>query len=273
MKPRGGAWGWLAPLLLATSLTSPAQAADLVLDERQALAVSQAALGGQVGDHRFVDTDGAKLTLAELRGKPLVVNLIYTACVHTCPVIVQTLYEAVTDAQGALGAASFNVVTIGFDTPADTPDRMRSFARGQGVDLPNWRFLSGGGATIERLAKELGFVYFASPKGFDHLAQVSVLDGQGRLYRQVYGEDFDTPFLVEPLKDLVLGRNGNLTSIDGLLNRIRLFCTLYDPAAERYRFDYSIFIGIFIGLAALTTVGTILARNLWRWWRCQPGIQ
>nr|MBC8242255.1 hypothetical protein [Alphaproteobacteria bacterium] len=44
----------------------------------------------------------------------------------------------------------------------------------------------------------------------------------------------------------------------------RLFCTLYDPAAQRYRFDYSVFIGFFIGLAALTTVGSILVRNLWR---------
>ncbi len=53
-------------------------------------------------------------------------------------------------------------------------------------------------------------------------------------------------------------------SVPARSKRLRLFCTLYDPAAKRYRFDYSVFIGIFIGLAALITVASILARNLWR---------
>ena len=101
-------------------------------------------------------------------------------------------------------------------------------------------------------------------QGFQHLAQVSVLDSESRLYRQVYGEYFDSPFLVEPLKDLVFGRGRTVTDLTGLINRLRLFCTLYDPAAQRYRFDYSVFIGLGIGLAALTAVGSILVRNLWR---------
>jgi protein SCO1 len=255
---------FLGGAILAMLPAMPLASAPLAPDEKGALAVSQAALGRQIDDHRFIDSAGNSVRLSDFRGKPLVVNLIYTACIRSCPVIVQTLADAVTDAQGAVDQGSFNVITIGFDAGADTPDRMASFARTQGIDLPDWRFLSSDGRTIEKLAEQLGFVYFASAQGFQHLSQISVLDSEGRLYRQIYGENFPTPFLVEPLKDLVFGRNASATSIAGLVNRLRLFCTLYDPAAQRYRFDYSVFIGFFIGLAALTAVGSILVRNLWR---------
>ena len=108
----------------------------------------------------------------------------------------------------------------------------------------------------------MGFIYFASPKGFDHLAQTTVIDAEGRVYRQVYGSDFDPPALVEPLKDLVFERRGNLNSLSGLINRVRLFCTLYDPASQRYRFDYSLFIALTVGFLSLCVIGTILVRGL-----------
>ncbi len=250
---------------LQPALAAPSSAAATqILDEQGALTASQAAIGGQVEDYHFIDSDGNPVRLSDYRGKPLIVNLIYTACIDSCPVIVQTLSDAVEDAQGALDADRFNIVTIGFDTRSDKPHRMRSFARSQGIDLPNWKFLSGDGETIEKLAKQLGYVYYASARGFQHLSQISILDSQGILYRQVYGEYFDSPFLVEPLKDLVFGRNSDPLTVEGLVNRLRLFCTLYDPAAQRYRFDYSVFIGLTIGSVALLIVGSILVRNIWR---------
>lgn len=263
----GAGMALLATVAVAATLpaiSASAGTATEILDEKGALAVSQAAIGVQIDNHRFVDPEGKTVHMADFRGKPLIVNLVYTACIRSCPVIVQSLNDAVADAQGALDADRFNIITIGFDTRSDTPDRMRSFARGQGIDLPNWRFLSSDGRTIEKLAKQLGFVYYASAEGFQHLSQISILDSQGIIYRQVYGEYFDSPFLVEPLKDLVFGRKSNLTSVAGLVNRLRLFCTLYDPAAQRYRFDYSVFIGLTIGVAALLIVGSILVRNIWR---------
>jgi protein SCO1/2 len=229
-------------------------------DAEAAIEYSQAAIGRQVGDYRFLDSERNDVRLADLQGKPLVVNLVYTACSYSCPLIVQTLYDAVEVAQDALGADSFAVLTIGFDTQDDTPARMRAFARSQGVDLPNWRFLSGDEATVASLSEDLGFIYFPSPRGFDHLAQTTVIDAEGVVYRHVYGADFTAPAVVEPLKDLVFGRRGNLTSVAGLINRVRLFCTFYDPASERYRFDYAIFIGAAVGSVSLMAIGIILLR-------------
>ena len=102
-----------------------------------------------------------------------------------------------------------------------------------------------------------------SPQGFDHMAQTTIVDQDGIIYRQVYGAGFVVPELVEPLKDLLYGRRSDWTSVDGLLNRLRLFCTLYDPRTDRYRFDYAVVIGTAIGVASLSVVLIVLVRE-WR---------
>jgi protein SCO1/2 len=191
------------------------------------------------------------------------VSLVYTSCSSTCPTIVQTLDAAVGAAQDALGAERFAVVTIGFDTRHDTPERMRAFARAQGIDRPNWRFLSGDRGTVAALAEEIGFTVYPSAQGFDHLALTTVVDQEGVIYRQIYGGVFEAPQLVEPLKDLVFGRRSGWTSVEGLINRVRLFCTLYDPRTGGYRFDYSPFVAMAIGLAALGGVAGFALRE-WR---------
>lgn len=233
-------------------------------DPQGALAYSQSAIGRSITPHRLLDGAANERRLSDFRGKPLVLNLVYTGCAHSCPLIVQTLYKAVEVAQDAFGADAFTVVTVGFDTEIDTPEQMRFYARSQGVDLPGWHFLSADQGTVEQLTREVGFIYFPSPKGFDHLAQVTVLDSDGRVFHQVYGDSFEPPALVEPLKQLISGRSSLPISLDGLVERVRLFCTLYDPASGRYRFEWSLFVGLAIAAMSLIGLGTILTRALLR---------
>ena len=242
---------------------APVSAADVPADQAEALARSDAAIGHQLEGYRFAGVEGP-IALADLRGKPVVLNLVYTGCADVCPMIVQNLDRAIDAGHAALGTESFAVLTIGFDSAHDTPERMAAFARDHGASAPNWRFVSSSPAEIERLAKDVGFTFYASPKGFDHLAQTTILDGDGRIYRQVLGAEFSTPAVVEPLKELVFGRQRPVTSIAGVLDRIRLFCTIYDPKQGRYRFSYSIFISIFGGLAALGATAFVLLRAVVR---------
>jgi protein SCO1/2 len=250
---------WLAAAL-SCLLAAPALAHEPATAE-EALAGSEAALGRVLPELGFVDTAGQARTLAEFRGRPLLVSLVYTACTDACPTLIENLYPAVEAAQEALGADAFSVITVGFDTRNDTPERMLSFVRARGVDLPGWHFLSGDHATIDALATAVGFTFYPSAGGFDHMAQVSVVDREGRLYQQVYGGVFETPQIVEPLKDLVFGRERSLLSLDGLVDRVRWLCTVYDPRSGRYYFDYSLFIGIAIGALSLLGLLAWLARE------------
>jgi protein SCO1/2 len=236
---------------------------QLLFDRDGALAYSQRAIGGTLGDHRLIDPDGRVVDLFAFRGKPLVVNLIYTSCAHGCPLTVQSLRRAVEVAQGALGRDAFAVITVGFDSRNDTPARMRAYARSRGIDRPGWSALAADQGSIERLAAKLGFLFAASPAGFDHLAQTTIVDAQGRVYRQVYGETFAPPSLVEPLKDLVLGRSAGLTTLAGIAQRVRWLCTVYDPASDRYRFSYAVLLQYGIGALSLTLTAIFLFRA-WR---------
>jgi protein SCO1/2 len=231
-------------------------------DEQSAYRYSQAALGRAIGNHRFTDQDGNAVNLGELRGKPLVVSMIYTSCYHVCPLITAELSGAVRTARDALGEDGFRIVTVGFDAVSDTPERLRAYARGHGIDTARWPFLSGDAGTVEALAADLGFVFFASPRGFDHLAQTTIVDADGRVYVQIYGDRIPGTTLTEPLKSLLIGRPFHAFSIDALVQGIRLFCTLYDPSTGRYRFDYSLLV---MFVAGATSLGAILAFVIKSW--------
>jgi len=250
-------------LLVAASFASNADAAEVPYDEKTALAISQAAVGREISNHSLTDRTGQPLDLAELRGRPLIVSLIYTSCYHVCPMLTQHLEEVVEVAREALGEQSFNVLTVGFDTAVDTPPRMNLYAQERGIHLPGWYFASSDEATITRLASDLGFIYFASPKGFDHMAQTTVLSADGRVYAQVYGQDFEAPLLVEPLKQLVLGTQPESGTVHAWLGKVRLLCTIYDPTSGRYKFDYSIIVSLFVGLICLGSVAAFIV-HAWR---------
>jgi protein SCO1/2 len=121
-------------------------------DADNALRISQAAIGKEIGDHEFVDRLNRQVRLRDYAGKPLVVSMIFTSCHHVCPTTTRHLDDAVGAAREVLGEESFEVVTIGFDAARDSPDAMRAFAREQGVDAGGWRFLSGTPETIEALS-------------------------------------------------------------------------------------------------------------------------
>lgn len=223
-------------------------------DEKTALAMSQAAMGQVLGDYEFLDGNGKRITLASMRGKPVLISLIYTSCYHICPTITTNLAKNVNIARAALGDDSFSVLTIGFDTPVDTPDKMRLFASKRGIDINSWHFVSADADTMQRLASDVGFSYFSTPKGFDHMIQATLVDADGKIYRQVYGMAPEPPALVEPLKEILYGKQVSASPLDGWINNIKLFCTVYDPSTGRYHFDYSIFIAL--GLAVLMLGGT-----------------
>jgi len=246
-------------IVLLTTISSQlafAQARDGAYSEDEALAISQAAIGRQLARLELTDSFGKSVKLEDYAGQPLLVSMIFTSCHHVCPALTRHLKTAVDAARAALGHDSFRVVTIGFDTANDTPERMQDFARKQDINDPQWTFLSGSAETMATLVENLGFIYFSTPRGFDHITQVTVVDRDGIIYQQVYGGTFELPWLVEPLKDLIFNRPQSAHNfLSGMVDKVKLFCTVYDPNTGRYRFDYSLFVQIAIG--ALVVLGVI----------------
>jgi protein SCO1/2 len=203
------------------------------------------------------------MRLSDFRGKPVVVNFVYTGCYQICPATTQFLAQAVRSARQSLGQDSFQVLTIGFNLPFDHPVAMKSFAQRQGAQSPGWFFLSPDAAGLEQMLADFGFSYVQTPKGFDHVLQVTILDGEGRIYRQLYGESFELPLLVAPLKDLLTGMREAAPTLADWVEKVRLLCTVYDPSAGRYRFNYAVLIELFVG-ASVLILGTASLVHEWR---------
>jgi len=235
------------------------------LDPRSALERSEAAVGRSLGNYVLIDTTGNPLTLSAYRGAPLIVSLVYSSCSSICPATTQHLISVVSEARRVFGAEAFAVLTVGFDARNDTPAHMAQFATVQGVHFDNWRVASADAGTLAALLRDLGFSYVTVAGGFDHVTQTTIIDRNGKIYRQVYGDDFPMQMLIEPLKDTIYG-TATRFSFSGLIDRIRFICTTYDPGGGRYRIDYGLMFGSVIAGLSLVLLGGLIMRE----WRRAP---
>ena len=215
-------------------------------------------------DVGFLTDTGEQVRLSDLRGKPVVISMIYTSCSSICPLTTRQLAAAVRVARGALGPSGFTVLSIGFDTARDTPQALHVFAAEQGVSDPRWWFVSASPEDIARLSADIGF-WFAPGSGgmFDHLIQTTLLDGRGRVVRQLYGNEVSGLQLADPLRRAALGAPLGGKPVRSLFDRVRLLCTVYDVRLGRYRVDYSLALSILIALSTLIALLIVVARA-WR---------
>jgi len=235
------------------------------LDEKAAYALSQSAIGKPVGDFVLLDRQGRAVELSRYRGKPLLVTFIYTACFQVCPTITRNLQKAVDNTVSVMGADRFNVISIGFNQPFDSPVALSDFARQYGIHLPNWEFLSPAPAIVGELTRNFGFSYVATPAGFDHINQVTLVDAEGRIVRQVYGEKFTAADLAEPLKRLITGSAipPEVGTLQEIMARVRILCSVYDPRTGRYRTNYSLYFQ-FAGFLTFFAFMIYLSVNFWK---------
>lgn len=235
---------------MAKQHVQPGTAIPQFLDEKEALKLSQDAIGNKLGNYSFLNHSGRTVRLSDYLGKPLIINMIYTHCPVVCAAKSRNL-EVLKQSRDVLGGDSFGVLTIGFDTENDTPEEMDAFSKRINVKIDNWEFVSANRDTIKKLSKELGFIFVPSPLGgFDHITQTTLIDRQGRVHQQIYGDDFNNQTLLDPLKNLVFNikTTDAIYNIDtaesgfaGVAKSVQIFCTIYDTKTGKYVVDYSIF--------------------------------
>jgi protein SCO1 len=255
---------WLAGALLQPAAVAQEAERPPGLDQKAALQASQAAVGQAVGDYTLLDREGRPVRLASYRGKPLLVSFIYTGCFEVCPTTTRSLEEAVRALQGRFGTNQFNVVSIGFNQPADSPQALKAFAAQHRISQPNWDFLSPPAPIVEPLTRNFGFAYEATPAGFDHVLQVSLVDAKGVIVQQVYGDRLAVDALGEPMKQMLIGAPlPQGMRLDDIIDQVRLLCTVYDPKTGTYRVDYSLAIEFAGGMTFIIAMALYMF-NEWR---------
>lgn len=237
----------------AQAITQPDDAAQaspsLGLDQSTALKLSQSVIGNTIDDFTLLDREGRPVRLSQYRGKPLLVSFVYTGCFQVCPLTTQSLLKAVEAGRGVFGTNQFNVVSIGFNQPTDSPQALKSFARQYRIDAPNWEFLSPHDSIVAPLTRQFGFSYVATPAGFDHILQATLLDAQGRVYRQIYGTDLTADSIGAPIKQLMDNAPvEEKLQLSELMDRVRILCTVYDPKTGKYEVKYGLVIEVAGGI-------------------------
>jgi protein SCO1/2 len=121
------------------------------------------------------------ISLAELRGKPVVLLLFYGTCNSVCPTLVRDLQRIEAQlAPGERDAARF--VLVSFDPAADTPERLAAYAGEHGLAAPRWRLLHGRDDQVRELAAAVGVRYRRAAGGqYTHTQRITLLDRDGRV--------------------------------------------------------------------------------------------
>jgi protein SCO1/2 len=131
-------------------------------------------------DFRLTDPDGKERTLADFRGKAVLVFFGFTQCPDVCPTALATAAEA----KRLLGADGdrLQVIFVTIDPERDTPEVLRSYAA---AFDPGFIGLYGDAERLERTAKDFKVFYNKVPTGssytMDHTALTYAYDPQGRL--------------------------------------------------------------------------------------------
>jgi len=98
----------------------------------------------------LIDQHGSAVSLASLRGKPVLIDFIYTSCASTCPMLTAKMAAIAQKLGPALGA-DVRIVSISLDPEHDSPAELAKYAQSHGASENGWIFLTGPPAKIDQV--------------------------------------------------------------------------------------------------------------------------
>jgi protein SCO1/2 len=155
---------------------------------------------------QWTTQDGKPVRLEALRGRPVVVAMIYLNCPDVCPLIVENMQRIEADLpKGLRSGVAFAVFS--FDAARDNPARLKAYAAARGLDGARWTLFHGDEAAARTLAAALDVTFRRKDDGnYDHSIVISLLDASGVVvYRQV-GLQNDTRAFVSKITGLAKPR-------------------------------------------------------------------
>jgi protein SCO1/2 len=154
-------------------------------------------------DIALVDQHGREVSLASLKGQPVLIDFIYTTCASTCPMLTQRLTNVAHKLGPALGA-DVRIVSITLDPEHDTPDGLARYAKEQGAAANGWLFLTGKPENIDAELERFGLRRRRESDGsITHNVAAYLLGPDGRQIRQYNALDVPIDTMVSDLERAV----------------------------------------------------------------------
>lgn len=147
--------------------------------------------------------DSKQIKLAELKGKTLVMAMIYTSCKTACPRLTAEMKQ-IEEELGDYDPYKVNFVLVSIDPEVDTPQKMTEYLKTNSFDQKQWVFLRSDDAGTREFANVLSVKYKEiSPIDFSHSNIISVFSENGVLAYQKEGLNPDVSDIVNEINKLL----------------------------------------------------------------------
>jgi protein SCO1 len=154
-------------------------------------------IGDALPDFQLTDQQGETLRLADLRGKVLAVDFLYTRCPlpDVCPRLAANFATLQRRFRDRLGK-DLVLLSVTVDPDYDTSAVLAEYAGRWGADPHGWRFLTG---NVAGFAAALGEVYWTDEGSIGHNSTTSIVGRDGRLAATVDGSNWR----IDQVSDLI----------------------------------------------------------------------
>ncbi|SHL76432.1 SCO family protein [Flavobacterium xinjiangense] len=136
---------------------------------------------------KWTNQNGENIEMKELKGKVLVMVMIYTSCKAACPRLVADMRNIEEHLPENI-KNNVKLVLVSIDPVVDTPKRLKSFAIENKMDSEQWVFLRSTEENTREFAAVLAVNYKKiAPLEFSHSNIISVFNSEGELAYQQEG--------------------------------------------------------------------------------------
>ena len=136
---------------------------------------------------KWINQDGKNIEMKDLKGKVLVMVMIYTSCKAACPRLVADMRNIESRLSEDV-KENVQLVLVSIDPEVDTPKRLKSFSIENKMEGNQWVFLRSTEENTREFAAVLAVNYKkVSPIDFSHSNIISVFNTEGELVFQQEG--------------------------------------------------------------------------------------
>ncbi len=133
----------------------------------------------------LIDQNGNRVSLASLKGEPVLVDFIYTSCPGPCSTLTSKLVTVANSLGTRLGPR-VRMVSISLDPENDTPQKLKEYAERLGADHAGWLFLTGTPRQVDHVLARFKLRRMREADGsVTHMETLFLLGPDGR-QRRIY---------------------------------------------------------------------------------------
>lgn len=137
-------------------------------------------------DAAFTNDRNESVTLADFRGRPVLLTMFFASCGYACPLLVGDMTR-IRESLPAGIRDQVAIVLVSFDTERDTPAALGKYREERALSQ-QWHLLHGGSDAVSELAALLGVKYRREANGmFSHSNLITVLNPEGEIVHQRNG--------------------------------------------------------------------------------------